>query len=158
MQICPHCGTENLEGVIYCQKCGIALGAMPLSTRQLEDSSEGGGTDLLGAEGVVILQIESDETPIQVQIRSEIVLGRVTEQAEQTTYINLTPYGGEDLGVSRRHARLLRDGQEVYLMDLKSTNGTKLNGEPLPASVEKRVRDGDEITLGQMLIYVYFKQ
>jgi hypothetical protein len=160
MQICPHCGTENLEGMLYCQKCGVALGPVPISTRQLPDEAlpdQRGGTDRLGADNVVILQVENDETPIVVQLRTELVFGRVTEQSDTTTYINLTPYGAEDKGVSRRHARLLRDGKEVYLMDLNSTNGTQLNGEPLPSSVEKRLRDGDELSLGRLRVYVYFK-
>jgi hypothetical protein len=157
MQICPHCGTENLEGMIYCQSCGVALGPVAISTRQLENDGARGGTDKLGAENVLILQLEDDDMPILVQVRDEIILGRVTEQGDNTTFINLTPYGAEDLGVSRRHARLLRDHKAVYLMDLKSTNGTRLNGEPLSPSVEKRLRDGDEIMLGRLRLYVYFK-
>ena len=157
MQICSHCGTENLEGMIYCQSCGVALGPMALSTRQLEDDDPHGGTDKLGAENVVILQMEAEEVPIIVQIRDEIILGRVNEQGDTTTFINLTPYEAENMGVSRRHARMVRDHKAVYLMDLKSTNGTRLNGEPLAPSVEKRLRDGDEITLGRLRMYVYFK-
>lgn len=157
MQICPHCGTENLEGMLYCTQCGVALGPVPLSTRQLPDEEGRGGTDQLSPDNVLILQVENDETPIFVQIRSEVILGRITDQSEATTYLNLTPYGADDRGVSRRHARLLRDGQAVYLMDLNSTNGTQLNGEALPASVERRLRDGDEISLGHLRVFIYFK-
>jgi hypothetical protein len=157
MQICTHCGTENIEGTIYCQSCGVALGPVSLSTRQLEDDDPRGGTDKLGAENVLVLQLEDDVMPIIAQIRDEIILGRVTEQGDNMTFINFTPYGAEDMGVSRRHARLLRDHKAVYLMDLRSTNGTKLNGESLSPSVEMRLRDGDEITLGRLRMYVYFK-
>jgi pSer/pThr/pTyr-binding forkhead associated (FHA) protein len=103
------------------------------------------------------LQIENQDMPLHVQMRNEVIFGRVTEQSDQTTYINLTPYGAEEAGVSRRHARLLRDDKAIFLMDLNSTNGTRLNGESLAASVEKRLRDGDEITLGRLKVYVYFK-
>ena len=157
MQICPHCGTENLEGMLYCTQCGVALGPVPLSTRQLPNGESTGGTDKLSPDNVLIMQVEHDETPIFLQIRTEVILGRITEQSDTTTYLNLTPYGADDRGVSRRHARLLRDGDEVYLMDLNSTNGTQLNGEPLPASVEKKLRDGDEITLGHLRMFIYFK-
>jgi hypothetical protein len=157
MQLCPHCGTENFEGVIFCERCGIALVPVPLATRQLPGAGASGGTDLLSSEGVLILQLDEDQAPLMVQIRHEVILGRVSEQTESSTSINLTPYGADELGVSRRHARLLRDDQAVYLMDLRSTNGTRLNGEPLPLSVEKRLRDGDEITLGRLKMYVYFK-
>lgn len=157
MQICPHCGYDNFEGVIYCERCGVALVAVPLSTRQLEGNEERGGTDRLGSEGVLILQVGDDETPILVQIRKEVILGRLSQVDETKTYINLVPYGADEAGVSRQHARLLRDDAAVYLMDLDSTNGTRLNGEQLPPAVEKRLRDGDEITLGRLRLYIFFK-
>lgn len=158
MQLCPHCGTENTEGVLFCQQCGIALGPISLATRKL-GASDGpsSGTDTLGPDRVLILQLEGDETPIFVQIREEVILGRVTEQSPHTTYINLSPYGADDAGVSRRHARLLREKNAIYLMDLNSTNGTWMNGEMLAKGVEKRVRDGDEITLGRLKVSVFFK-
>jgi hypothetical protein len=156
MQRCAHCGQENYEGVIFCEKCGVALVPIPLSTRQLLGGEKGAGTDELESDGLLILQIEEHETPITVQFRSEVILGRASEQEEGTTYINLTPYGAEGCGVSKYHARLFRDNKAIYLMDLNSTNGTRLNREILPRSVEQRVRDGDELALGKMKIYIYF--
>lgn len=158
MQICPHCGYDNYEGVVYCERCGVALVAVPISTRKLEDTEFGkGGTDRLGSDRVLILQIGNDETPILVQIRNEVILGRLSQVDDTCTYLNLVPYGAEDAGVSRRHARLLRDEDLLYVMDLNSTNGTRLNGEVLPASVEQRLRDGDELTLGRLKVSVFFK-
>ncbi len=159
MQICPHCGWENFEGIIYCDRCGVALVNLPLATRVLTGSQgEQVRADVLGPDGVIILQVGQEETPIMVQIRHDLILGRVTQTGDLTTYINLTPYGADEAGVSRRHARLLRDGNAVYLMDLNSTNGTRVNGEALAAGVEKRLRDGDELLLGRLKVYVYFKQ
>lgn len=157
MQYCSHCGAENVDGIIFCEKCGIALVPTPLITRRLGEEEIKRTTSELNDENVLILHVDSVESPIMLQIRREVVLGRVTEQAEDVTYLNLTPYGADDLGVSRRHARLLRDQKAVYLTDLNSTNGTRLNGEVLPSSVEKRLHDGDEITLGKLKLYVYFK-
>jgi pSer/pThr/pTyr-binding forkhead associated (FHA) protein len=157
MQICPHCGQDNFEGVVFCQKCGVALVAVPITTRQLEDSTAV-GTDELHLEDALVLQMSGDEPPIVVQIRREVILGRVTDQADDTTFINLTPYDAEDAGVSRRHARLLRDNRAIYLSDLNSTNGTKLNGESLAAGLEKRLRDGDEIQLAKLKLFVYFQR
>ena len=158
MLLCSHCGHENRAGSIYCERCGVALVPIPLSTRKLEDGDVGGSTDQLGADGVVILQVENDETPILVQMRREVVLGRVTEtDNEERTYINLLPYGADEAGVSRRHVRLLREGRAVYALDLNSTNGTHVNGEPLQPGVERRLRDGDELVLGRLKLYIYFK-
>ncbi|MBN1679009.1 MAG: FHA domain-containing protein [Anaerolineae bacterium] len=156
MKICQHCGHENLEGVVFCDKCGIALVPVPLSTRQLiGDTSQIGGSDTLGPEGVVVFQVAGHETPITVRVQHEVILGRTTDQGPGKTFINLTPFDADEHGVSRQHARLLRDNQALYLMDLNSTNGTSLNGESIPAAVERRLRDGDEIMLGRLKMYVY---
>jgi DNA-binding response OmpR family regulator len=50
---------------------------------------------------------------------------------------------------SREHAVILRKGRKVVLEDMKSTNGTTLNGERVRAPVE--LRDGDTITIGDMV-------
>lgn len=157
MQHCSHCGAQNIDGIIFCEKCGIALVPTPLITRRLGEGAVKHTTSELNDENVLILHVDSVESPVMLQLRGELILGRVSEQAENVTYLNLTPYGADDLGVSRRHARLLRDEKAVYLTDLNSTNGTRLNGELLPSSVEKRLRDGDEIALGKLKLYVYFK-
>jgi len=159
MQLCAHCGKENQEGTVYCERCGVALVQMPLTTRQLStDEAERLMASALGPEGILILQVGADLTPamFRIKIKREIVLGRVSDFSEGVTYINLTPYGADEGGVSRRHARLMRDNNAIYLMDLNSTNGTRLNGEPLTASTERRVQDGDEIMLGRLKLYIYF--
>lgn len=51
-----------------------------------------------------------------------------------------------DLTVSRRHARLERDGTGWLLEDLDSTNGTRLNGWRVSSPVP--VRPGDQVSFG----------
>ncbi len=55
-----------------------------------------------------------------------------------------------DVGVSRRHARLVRDGASVFIEDMGSANGTFLNGDRLNNRLQ--LRDGDKITLGSTTI------
>jgi hypothetical protein len=52
----------------------------------------------------------------------------------------------EDPAASRSHARIDRGADGFALIDLGSTNGTLLNGEPV---TEHPLRDGDRITIGQ---------
>lgn len=40
----------------------------------------------------------------------------------------------EDSGISRRHVEVLWDGTRAQVNDLKSTNGSKLNGEPVTSA------------------------
>ncbi|MGH9153951.1 MAG: FhaA domain-containing protein [Acidimicrobiales bacterium] len=51
----------------------------------------------------------------------------------------------DDESVSRRHAEVRRVGSDIVLVDLGSTNGTKVNGTGIR---ERRLSDGDEITVG----------
>ena len=54
-----------------------------------------------------------------------------------------------DDGISRRHARLLQLAGEVILEDLKSANGTLVNGEAIS---QRSLQDGDKIRLGSTTI------
>jgi hypothetical protein len=49
-----------------------------------------------------------------------------------------------DPGVSRSHARVLREGDDFIVEDLRSTNGTEVNGQPVR---RRRLADGDVIKL-----------
>ena len=57
-----------------------------------------------------------------------------------------------DSEVSRRHARFDAHGGVVYLEDLKSSNGTFLNGHRVSESIE--IREGDEIDVGTTRLIV----
>jgi hypothetical protein len=50
-----------------------------------------------------------------------------------------------DPNVSRRHAEIRRDGDRVFLTDLGSTNGTRVNGVPVH---QRQLVDGDVVTVG----------
>ncbi len=52
----------------------------------------------------------------------------------------------KDFGISRTHARLFADEDGVRIQDLKSKNGTQVNGVPV---VEAPLKDGDRILLGK---------
>jgi hypothetical protein len=50
-----------------------------------------------------------------------------------------------DSNVSRRHAELRRKGDGVFVTDLGSTNGTRVNGTPVR---EQLLASGDEVSVG----------
>lgn len=65
-----------------------------------------------------ILDIDGQRYPI---IKSRTVIGRGAE-ADITV---------DDSGISRRHVEILWDGRRAQVNDLRSTNGSKLNGVPV---------------------------
>ncbi len=54
--------------------------------------------------------------------------------------------------VSRRHARLVQRNGELLIEDLKSTNGTSVNGEPVTG--ERKVAAGDVIEIGDVTVRI----
>jgi transcriptional regulator of acetoin/glycerol metabolism len=56
-----------------------------------------------------------------------------------------------DPNVSRRHARVCREGDDLYLFDLDSRNGTRINGR---ATKSARLRPGDVVRLGDTVGWV----
>jgi len=62
----------------------------------------------------------------------------------------------EDQTVSSQHARLSYHQQQWWLEDLRSTNGTFLNGEAVTAPVV--ITQGDELHLGQLGVKVEIGQ
>ena len=55
----------------------------------------------------------------------------------------------KDFGISRTHARITVDDDGIRIADLKSKNGTQVNGVPV---VEAPLKDGDKILLGKFLL------
>src|SRR5678815_557145 len=55
----------------------------------------------------------------------------------------------KDFGISRQHAKVLVDDDGVRIVDLRSKNGTQVNGVTV---MEAPLRDGDRILLGKFQI------
>lgn len=52
--------------------------------------------------------------------------------------------------ISRQHCELVYSDNQIYIMDLGSTNGTYVNGERIPANVYIPVAIGDNISLSSV--------
>ena len=58
----------------------------------------------------------------------------------------------DDHFVSTVHARVFRRGNDVYVEDLGSRNGTYVNGSPVAAPI--RLRRGDRVQFGETVAEV----
>ncbi len=58
-----------------------------------------------------------------------------------------------DPATSGHHARVERRGDQFWIVDLGSTNGTLVNGEPIQ---EKELSHGDRVTIGQNAVQFSF--
>ena len=55
----------------------------------------------------------------------------------------------EDMSISRMHAKIIKEGNDIYLEDLNSTNGTFKNGLRLKPYERRKLESEDEIMLGK---------
>lgn len=103
---------------------------------------------ILIVRGVVERLLLAEHTPL--------VLGRTDLAAKFHPDVDMTPYGAEERGVSRAHARIHLEGRKLYVTDLGSTNGTYLAGKRLTPNQPELLGKGDEFLLGRLPIQVMF--
>lgn len=97
------------------------------------------------------LQVKIGDTKVVVDIDDEMLIGRVVEGDNPGAYsLDLGAFGGYQSGVSRQHASITRHEGGLYIEDMGSTNGTRINGFQLTARRKYRLRDGDEIEFARL--------
>jgi hypothetical protein len=87
-------------------------------------------------------------------VSNNVILGRKDVKQEGPLDLDLA---GHDPGwvISRRHASIGRDGHNYYLLDLESTNGTRVNGEVAVPGKKIPLKDGDQIVFGQAVVVTF---
>jgi hypothetical protein len=146
---CTECGFVNNEGANYCQRCGALL-----------ERADGGAA---GADSVTATY-RIDETGELVPVEMGEVTahgpalviraggGRVGESFAvdgERMSIGRRPDSEvflDDVTVSRDHALLIRRGEDWYLDDCGSLNGTYVNRSRIESH---RLQEGDEVQVGK---------
>src|SRR5215475_9836684 len=88
---------------------------------------------------------------VRANVKPELVIGRM-DSADQNgfTGLDMTPFQGVDLGISRRHALIRWENNHLVLVDLGSNNGTIQNGVRLHPDAPYTVTDGDTLYIGHL--------
>jgi predicted component of type VI protein secretion system len=100
---------------------------------------------------------ESGETMLR-DVQGDLVVGRADNVTDYIPEIDLTPYGAYRLGLSRRHAIILLEGERLIVKDLNSRNGTFVNGVIVPSGGTHTLRDGDDLRFGNLGLKVSFER
>lgn len=157
MAKCPNCGRENPDDTSICV-CGHLLIA-PSRTRVIEMNEQSESEPRFGSirfRDTLILEIAAVQKRFNFNFSqlNEIVLGRKDPDTGESPNVDLSEFGAEEAGVSRRHAIItIRDGV-LHLVDNRSSNGTFLNEQRLIAEQPRVLRHGDDIRLGQIILRV----
>jgi pSer/pThr/pTyr-binding forkhead associated (FHA) protein len=166
MLMCPYCHHEEVIGALFCSECGTQLPYdnyealqkfQENATLKPEESLEAGilSSPQTGFHQTgVSLYILDSEQMIALEGQSEFTLGRNSEGQAVFSDVDLTPFRGYELGVSRLHTSIKIEDGQIFATDLGSANGTRINGLEIPSNNPHRLQHGDIITLGKMKIQI----
>ncbi|HLY28072.1 MAG TPA: FHA domain-containing protein [Aggregatilineales bacterium] len=159
--VCPRCGQACLAGELMCPNCSIVF-LSEGKTRQFDKESRPTtpaqwpiGRVFVKEQQAITFEIDGQQLILPSLER--LVIGRHSNNPEDAHVdVALNAFQASERGVSRRHVRLRRTGDMVYVTDLSSSNGTSLNGRLLTPQTNAVLRDGDELRLGHLTIRVIF--
>ncbi len=144
---CPACGAEVEAGDAFCSNCGASLQETPTPTPAPAPIPPPAATPT-GPR----LVVAASGAEIPLPAKDEILIGREDPVSGIYPEIDLTPHGGEEGGVSRRHAKLHVEGDKYFVEDLDSTNFTFVNKQKVAPKTRVEVHDGDEIRCGRVAL------
>ena len=142
---CAICGANALPDQRFCASCGATL--EPREEAAPEPQPEPAAP--VAPTGPYLAVVASG-AHIPLVDQPELLIGRTDDISGIYPDVDMTPHGGEEGGVSRRHAKLVHEGDAWFIIDLDSTNGTYLNETELTPKVRAAVSDGDTIGLGDV--------
>lgn len=174
MITCPNCQHEELSGALFCSECGARLIKVDLPTTQ---NLSHGGSDVLSFQirpktspvsnqapatslqetGVSLHLVESGQI-LNLSGQTEYTIGRAAEGQFILPDVDLSNFQAYAQGVSRLHAALKINNQRVYIADLGSSNGTRVNGQKIVPNVDFPLNHGDVIALGKFKIQVLLRK
>jgi hypothetical protein len=159
--ICPECGHKNLEGALLCESCHYDIYDLlmdRLETKQLNKSLVSSLRLTEPASSRPLLLYLPNTPPIAINRLNNLVIGRNNpEDATDVVDIDLTPFGAQDKGVSRKHASIDARKEPPTILDLGSANGTYINGVKLEPNKPEPIESGDELRLGHLVMRLYTK-
>lgn len=100
---------------------------------------------------VIIAPVRQSHQPLALEILGDTTIGSSMD-GQPSPDVNLADWHGYDQGVSRLHLMLRPSPSKLFLLDLRSTNGTTVNGLPLGVGWAYALQDGDVVTLGSLQI------
>ncbi len=84
----------------------------------------------------------------------KLILGRQSDDDDSPLDIDFNLHGGQQKGVSRRHAWIVWKAGALHIIDNSSANGTFLNGAHLTPYEPYKLHDKDTIRLGKLHIEI----
>jgi pSer/pThr/pTyr-binding forkhead associated (FHA) protein len=105
---------------------------------------------------LIFNSLSNPEHMLTFDLNSIMVIGRKRSMRDYEVNIDLADLNGAELGVSRYHAMLLALDNHIYIKDIESMNGMRLNGKQMTPSKEYIIDIGDIIAFGNLEVKIQF--
>lgn len=153
---CPVCGAAVVSGDAFCDGCGAALGgALPAqaATAAAVQPAPAPAPALAGApvgghSGEAQI-VAANGQRVVLAGKSSYLIGREDPVSGIFPEVDTTRSDGDAAGVSRRHAEIVQQGGQWFLLDLNSTNGSFVNNQRVSPNTRHPLQPGDQIRLGK---------
>jgi hypothetical protein len=169
MTSCLECGEAYLAGALFCTECGAYLVSEDDFHQTMKSPFHEGADAYLSTRPLdyrlgfgikadkIIFVIPSSGRRLSVNMADSISIGRRDARQGITPEVDLTVDEGADNGVSRAHAELRNSEEGVVLVDLGSTNGTRINDWQLYPERPELLKEGDTVRFGRLLVQIHFE-
>ncbi|MFN8373384.1 MAG: FHA domain-containing protein [Anaerolineae bacterium] len=104
------------------------------------------------------IEVNGSTTPIVVSPKDKTTIGRKDPTSGDIPDIDLSTYAAYQMGVSRTHAFIEREQNQLTLHDLNSRNGTFVNGQRIVPEQPKVLHNGDEVRLGKIVMRFSYRK
>jgi pSer/pThr/pTyr-binding forkhead associated (FHA) protein len=166
--ICPNCNNQEPDGALFCSECSVKLitsdGLSTATIKSTDPLITQAGTSppppppAQVTESQVSLHIVRTGQILPLIGRMEFTLGRISQGQSILPDVDLSPYNAYAQGVSRLHATLKLIREDLYIEDLGSSNGTRINNTKILPHQNQPIAHGDVITLGRFKIQALIRQ
>lgn len=159
---CPHCNKGNPIGETVCAYCGQMMEKPAIGTQKISDPDEQDfAFYYFGSQSSLVLALRYtvQTVTLRPQERNKpVIIGRLVEGSEVKPDVDLSPFDGAEMGVSRAHLAVEYNAEDnnIKVYDLGSANGSFINGRRLHPREIVVLRNGDDIRLGRMVLRANF--
>jgi len=166
--VCPNCHHEELDGAFFCSECATKLvSGDGLSTATIKrsdanvmnaESNPPAPTGSPVANSLINLHIMRSGQILPMVGQDSFSVGRVSEGQSILPDIDLTPFEAYSQGVSRLHATIQINKNDIFITDLGSSNGTWVNKNKLSPHENVPISHGDILVLGKLKIQALIRK
>lgn len=156
--VCKNCGESQERDNIFCITCGTklvqesGLGTMPIDPAVVTTKLQNALAPRPSGGARLNLHIVRSGQILPLDGPGEYIVGRVSSGQSILPDVNLEPYAAYEAGVSRLHVRIKIQDDKIWVTDLGSANGTRLNNEKLAAHQAYPLNHKDILRLGRLSI------